>query len=363
MYKRNNAWVSDFWYDGQRYRKSWGTISKTLAMEKERRYRNEVAGGKHRIRARRIRFEKFAAKYLEYARTHKKPSSAKRDESAINMMAPFFRNRLLSDINPFMVERYKRQRREEGRAVSTVNNDLKALKGICKKAFEWGYLTQNFMTGVRLMPEDNEKMWVLTPEEEARLIEACEARPQHEKYLADLVRFALNSGMRLAEIRGLRKIDVHMAERFVLVRDTKNHENRRVPINDALKAVIEWRLAINPAAEFLFHRKGGHRLTLLTKSFWTAVAKAGLIRKETDAAGSLKTVRFRFHDLRHTFGSRIGMAGADLKTIMEIMGHKTSKMSMRYQHPTPEHKLAAVQKLNEVPPNLPAGHLVAFKIA
>ena len=62
--------------------------------------------------------------------------------------------------------------------------------------------------------------------------------------------------------------------------------------------------------------------------------KAGLERWATDKDGKKKKVRFRFHDLRHTFGSRLGMAGVDLKTIMEIMGHKSAKVAMRYQHPT-----------------------------
>lgn len=81
---------------------------------------------------------------------------------------------------------------------------------------------------------------------------------------------------------------------------------------------------------------------------------AGLFHNRTDANGKIiededgkpMIERFRFHDLRHTFGSRLGMAGADLKTIMEIMGHKTPKMSMRYQHPTPTHKLKAVEKVD-----------------
>jgi hypothetical protein len=39
------------------------------------------------------------------------------------------------------------------------------------------------------------------------------------------------------------------------------------------------------------------------------------------------------------------MAGVDLKTIMEIMGHRSAKVAMRYQHPTPEHKMNAVKNL------------------
>jgi integrase len=58
---------------------------------------------------------------------------------------------------------------------------------------------------------------------------------------------------------------------------------------------------------------------------------------------------FRFHDCRHTFGTRLGMAGVDLRTIQELMGHKDIKMTMRYSHPTPEHKRRAVEILDGVP--------------
>jgi len=54
---------------------------------------------------------------------------------------------------------------------------------------------------------------------------------------------------------------------------------------------------------------------------------------------------FRWHDLRHTFASRLAIAGVDLHTIQELMGHKTLAMTMRYAHLSPGHKLAAVQQL------------------
>ena len=54
---------------------------------------------------------------------------------------------------------------------------------------------------------------------------------------------------------------------------------------------------------------------------------------------------FRWHDLRHTFGSRLTMAGVDLRTIQELMRHKTIKMTLRYTHLSPTHTLEAVNKL------------------
>jgi site-specific recombinase XerD len=53
------------------------------------------------------------------------------------------------------------------------------------------------------------------------------------------------------------------------------------------------------------------------------------------------------HDrtLRHTFASRLVMAGVDLKTVQDLMGHKTNAMTARYAHLSPEHKLSAFEKL------------------
>lgn len=62
-----------------------------------------------------------------------------------------------------------------------------------------------------------------------------------------------------------------------------------------------------------------------------------------DAAG---IENFHWHDLRHTFASRLIMAGVDLRTVQELMGHQTITMTLRYSHLSPAHRLEAVQRLN-----------------
>ena len=350
MHKRGDSWESDFWYDGKRYRKSWGEISKTTASEKDGRFKRAVKEGTYQARAKRIRFEEFAKRYMKHAELHKKPKSAKRNQTSIDMMMPHFKGKLIGHITSFMVEQYKKKRRDKGARPATVNRDIATLRNMLNKAVEWGYLRTTPMAKVKQFKEDNEKMWVLTDQEEERLLEQCAKSPQRAKkrYLKDLVEFALYSGMRQSEIFNLKRSQVDLKNRFVMATDTKTHEDRPVPMNDTLKAIIKRRLNASDS-EYVFCNAKGKKLTVLTSAFWYAVKEAGLVRWEKGEDGKLKKSRFRFHDLRHTCLSRVGMNGYDLKTIMEIGGHRTHKTAIRYQHPTPEHKLEAIRSLDKVP--------------
>jgi integrase-like protein len=78
-------------------------------------------------------------------------------------------------------------------------------------------------------------------------------------------------------------------------------------------------------------------------------AKNFLHRVFLPALKTARIVGFRWHDLRHTFASRLVMAGVDLRTVQELTGHKTQAMTLRYSHLSPEHQLDAVQRLNRPP--------------
>ncbi len=90
--------------------------------------------------------------------------------------------------------------------------------------------------------------------------------------------------------------------------------------------------------EYVFAKADGTPYRSIRTAFDTACRNAKL----TDVSGP--------HVLRHTFGSRLGMAGVDARTIQELGGWKNLKMVERYTHLIPDHKVAAIRKLrNNVP--------------
>jgi integrase len=174
--------------------------------------------------------------------------------------------------------------------------------------------------------------------EEARLRAVIECDfPEHiEEFL-----IGLNTGMRSKE--QFVRLDwscVDLVRKDIAVPQSKNGKGRHIPLNDAARAAFEslrqqsvgkGAVPIRDSGP-IFIGKGGERLLSARHWFPRAVKKAGI----TD---------FTWHDLRHTFASRLVMADVDIRTVADLLGHKSLTMTMRYSHLSPEHKQVAVERL------------------
>ena len=133
----------------------------------------------------------------------------------------------------------------------------------------------------------------------------------------------------------MREENVHLDRGYLIVPSGKTTFARRnIPLTGVAIAVLKERIA-EAQGPYLFGCRGHSTEPLAS----IQKAHEGALR---DAA---ITPRFRLYDLRHTFGSRSAMAGVDLATLKELMGHSKLSTTMRYIHPTPERKRDAVRKL------------------
>lgn len=279
-----------------------------------------ILGGKSAVK---IRFVDFAAEYLEkYSKINKR--SWDRDKLSLRHLSGYLGNKFLHEIGPKDIERYKAQRSILV-AKATVNRELACLKHLFTIAIQWGCANRNPGKAVKLFKENNQRTRYLEPEYLRRLYVCCP--PQ----IRPVVIFAANTGMRFSEIMNLKWVDVDMERGIIMVRNTKNDEPRDVPMNNRVRGVLH-DIRTNLKSLYVFCKPDGQPRRSIRTSFEKALKKAGI-------------EDFHFHDLRHTFASHLVMAGVDIKTVQELLGHKDIQMTLRYSHLSPAHKKDAVLKL------------------
>jgi integrase len=211
-----------------------------------------------------------------------------------------------------------------------VNLDLTVLKAMLQKALEWGQLAEHPGKTVKLLKNPNRKTRFLSEEEEASLLSPCSPA------LRRAIEIGLLTGFRRRESVSLQPEDVDLERGMVSVAAcyAKNGESRTLPLGPRLKALLCDALAARGNAPTVLVNEHGRP--------WAPDTLSAIFREicETIQIGSLGP-----QVLRHTFGSRLAMARVDLRTVQELMGHKSIAMTMRYAHLSPDHKRAAMGTL------------------
>jgi len=336
VYLRGKSYYIDFYYEGKRYTEKVGPVSKSVAEEKLDIKRSEVIRGEWKPKAVKILFDKFKEQYLEFSLANKRPGTSKRDTVSLKPLQHFFGSKLLSEINPFMIERYKQKRMEEGVSVRTINIELACLRHMFNMAMRWSKAQKNPVSEVKLFKEPEGKDRILSPEEEEKLFDAIRSS-NRTRHLESIIVTALATGMRKSEVLNLKWSNVDLLNRIITVEGTKSGRVRKIPMNNRLTEILSGGKKVNRSESVFVNERGKPYKSFRTS--WDHVL------------GRAKIEGLTFHSLRHTFGSRLGMAGVDLGTIQELMGHADLKMTKRYYHPTSAHKREAVEVLDRVTSN------------
>jgi len=292
-------------------------------------------------KGRNVKFHELVTEYLEWSRSNKKASSHTRDQYSVNHLKRYFGNRVIGVITRRDAERYIAKRRDteigpedRKRKISpaTINRELCCLKNMFRKAVDWGYLAINPVWGIKQTKETPPEFEFLTYEEADRLVEVC--APHIKTFLV----LALHTGMRKSEMLNLKWVDVNFQTGFITVKETKNHENRHIPMNEIVVEALgrhHRRMINGKLCGLVLSNEKGEPYTNLRKSFGTALTDAGVTSKH-----------IRIHDLRHTFASHMVMGGVDIGTVAKLLGHNDVKVTMRYTHLAPDHLQAAVGVLD-----------------
>jgi integrase len=251
-----------------------------------------------------------------------------------------FRDRAADSITPQDFERHiTRMAEERSWAPASVNRYRALISLVFRLGIENGKVKENPARLIKHRQVNNTRTRWLSPEEEVRLRAAIDAVcPEHMPEL-DL---ALNTGLRLSEMYSLTWENVNVPRRVLTVPRSKNGETRHVPLNSAaLETLAELRKRSDGTGPVI---RNLHGEALVGPRYWFE-----------PALGRAKIRAFSRHCLRHTFASRLVMAGVDLRTVQELLGHKSIAMTVRYSHLSPTHTLAAVERLGRTAPEAPTG--------
>jgi integrase len=320
--------------NGRQYRRSTETRDRDLAKRILKSIEGKIAEGKWftetQQRGAAYTFRELAEKYSDWAKGRQRSYSTSK-HYMINQLVHKFGDMRLNRFNTLLLEQFQSKRLRKGNKPATVNRLIATIAHMFTKAVDWEMMSkaEKEAIKVKMLTENNRRLRFLSKEECNRLVNSC------DPHLRPIVITALNTGMRRGEILSLKWTHVDLKHGFILLDRTKNNERREIPINTTLRDIFQG-IARRIDSDYVFHDPAtGKPYKDVGRSFTAACRRA-------------KIIDFTLRDLRHTFASHLVMAGVDLTTLKELLGHKDIRMTLRYAHLAPSHKVKAVTVLDRV---------------
>ena len=292
--------------------------------------------------AEKIVLAEAIARYLSQVSSAKRPNSERRDkDSARAILTGLGCEISLSELTPQRLAAYRDTRTTQV-SPSTIQKEFALLSHMFNVARrEWGIPVTNPVLEVSRPKIRNNRTRFLTKEEAQKLLDT--AKTSKNKKLFPYLLLMMHTGMRPSEAAGLTWGDVDLDARLIRLAVTKT-DMRYVPLTEIAENVLRSIRPLNvnndihvflPEDSFKSVRVKTTPCLHFKRAFENTRTKAGL-------------EDLHLHDLRHTAASHLLMAGVDLRTLAEILGHKTLQMVHRYTHLLNDHKLKAVDRINSL---------------
>ena len=239
---------------------------------------------------------------------------------------PAFGHFTLAEITTEMISDYRESRLKVVKP-ATLYQEISLLRRMFNVARrEWKWINENPAADLSFsIGNSNARDRWLSFAEEQRLLSAA----TNPNWLRSLIVTALHTGMRRGEILNLQLQDMDLQRKLLTVHKSKNGEKRAIPLSSTLCDVL----------------RGIKVLNISGKVFPISVRSLRAAFEITLEKTAIKD--FHFHDLRHTFATRLVQAGVDFYRVKELLGRKTINMIMRYAHHYPESLRSSIDVLDK----------------
>lgn len=324
LLKRGRVWWAYFYIDGVRHQSSTGTSNRRQAEGILEKLKQEANAQRHQLVQvdLEMTFGALAARFIANG------GSRLYHHERLKLLLPYFSDIPVVRINKGMAADY-RVKRHSAKTVSdaTVNRDLSVLRHILYWAIDESLLLSNPLSRMRLVRERRIKRLVVSIQEELKLMVAA---PEH---LKRIIVAALDTGMRRGEILNQlwEHVDLDRRVLFVTKSKTPEGESREIPLTNRLFDLL-WESRQPEGLIFTYQK---HSIRIIKTTWRKSLKRAGLRH-------------IRFHDLRHTFNTRLLEAGVMQEVRMTLMGHSSgSKVHSTYTHVELPVKREAIAKLEK----------------
>ena len=292
-------------------------------------------------------FREAGVKFLK-ENQHKR--SIERDVRALKLLDPFIGSLALKRVHQGTLEPFIRWRRERKNSGGTINRDLAVVKRILNLAS-------------RYWRDESDQPWIATAPmlPRLRLLRQREPYPlsvaeqrllfsELKEHLRTMALFKVNTGLRQAEVAGLRwEWEVEIPELgtsiFVIPREyTKLELDRYVVLNRVARSIIESCRGRHPEVVFTY---GGNPIEKLYNSGWKGARRRAAKRYQDEIGRPCPEgfASIRVHDLKHAFGHRLRGAGVSFEDRKVLLGHKTQDVTTHYSAAEIGLLIAATERL------------------